>query len=117
MSAESTLQTLLTPILGRVIYFNVAPLGAPTPRIVAQQAGGEEDQFLDGSLASKERPRMQIACWATTYLVAKTLSKQVAQAVSTSALQGQPLGAAVAVYEEATSLHGFRQDFLIAADR
>lgn len=118
MSAETLLVAALDPLVTGPIYFNVAPLGAPTPRLVVQQVGGVEDQFMDGTLASKERPRIQVAAWATTYNEAKNLSQQAAVALCAAAgLQAVPQGAAVGDYEEATKLHGFRQDFLFAADR
>lgn len=118
MSAETLLVAALDPLVTGTIHFNVAPAGAPTPRLVVQQVGGQEDQFLDGALASKERPRIQVTAWATTYNVAKNLSQAAAVALCASAgLQASPQGAAVADYEDDTKLHGFRQDFLIAADR
>lgn len=118
MSAESLLSAALDPLVAQKAWFNVAPSGAVLPRLVLQQVGGLDDQFLDGSLASKERPRIQVAAWADTYNVAKNLSQQAAVALCAAAgLQASPLGAAVADYEETTKLHGFRQDFLIAADR
>lgn len=118
MSAENLLVAALDPLVAGPVHFNVAPLGATTPRLVVQQVGGVEDQFMDGTLASKERPRIQVAAWATTYNVAKNLSQAAAVALCSAAgLQASPQGAAVADYEEETKLHGFRQDFLIAADR
>lgn len=118
MSAETLLVAALSSLVPGPVHFSVAPAGAVTPRLVLQQVGGVEDQFLDGSLASKERPRIQVAAWATTYNVAKNLSQQAAVALCAAAgLQASPLGAAVADYEEGTKLHGFRQDFLIAAER
>lgn len=118
MSAETLLVSALTPLVTGPVHFNVAPDSAPLPRLVLQQVGGADDQFLDGSLTSKERPRFQVAAWATTYNVAKNLSQSAAVALCAAAgLQASPQGAAVADYEETTKLHGFRQDFLIAADR
>lgn len=118
MSAETLLVAALTPLVTGPVHFSVAPVGAVLPRLVLQQVGGVDDQFLDGSLSSKERPRIQVAAWADTYNVAKNLSQQAAVALCAAAgLQAAPLGAAVADYEPDTKLHGFRQDFLIAADR
>lgn len=119
MSVETLLVAALSSLVASgKVYFSVAPDGAALPRLVLQQVGGVEDQFLDGTLASKERPRIQVAAWADTYNVAKNLSQQAAVALCTAAgLQASPLGAAVADYEPDTKLHGFRQDFLVAADR
>lgn len=117
MSVETLLVAALDPLVSGPVHFNVAS-DAVLPRLVLQQVGGFDDQFLDGELASKERPRIQVAAWATTYNVAKNLSQQAAVALCAAAgLQAVPQGAAVADYEPDTKLHGFRQDFLIAADR
>lgn len=118
MSAETLLVAALTPLVTGPVHFNVAQSGSVLPRLVVQQVGGIEDQFLDGELSSKERPRIQVAAWATTYNVAKNLSQAAAVALCSAAgLQASPQGAAVADYEDDTKLHGFRQDFLIAVDR
>lgn len=118
MSAETQLVAALMPLVTGPVHFSVAPNGAALPRLVLQQVGGIEEQFLDGALVSKERPRIQVAAWAATYNEAKNLSQAAAVALCSAAgLQASPQGAAVAAYEEDTKLHGFRQDFLIAADR
>ena len=118
MSAETLLVAALSPLVTGPVHFNVAPSGAALPRLVVQQVGGIEDQYIDGTLASKERPRIQVAAWATTYNAAKNLSQAAAAALCAAAgLQASPQGAAVADYEDDTKLHGFRQDFLIASDR
>ena len=118
MSAETQLVAALMPLVTGPIHFNVAPTGSVLPRLVVQQIGGMEDQFLNGELGSKERPRIQVAAWAATYNEAKNLSQQAAVALCASAgLQTSAHGAAVADYEPDTKLHGFRQDFVIAADR
>lgn len=118
MSLETLLVAALDPLVTGPIHFNVAPNGAALPRLVLQQVGGMEDQFLNGELGSKERPRIQVATWAATYNEAKNLAQQAAVALcAASGLQATVQGAAVADYEQETKLHGFRQDFVIAADR
>ena len=118
MSLETLLVAALDPLVTGPIHFNVAPNGAALPRLVVQQVGGMEDQFLDGALGDKERPRIQVAAWATTYNEAKNLSQQAAVALCAAAgLQASPQGAAVADYELDTKLHGFRQDFIVIAVR
>lgn len=118
MSAETLLSAALDPLVSQKAWYNVAPSGAALPRLVLQQVGGKELQFLEGTLADIEQPRIQVAAWATTYNVAKNLSQAAAVALCAAVgLQAEPLGAAVADYEEDTKLHGFRQDFLISAAR
>lgn len=118
MSVESLMVSALAPLVTGPVHFSVAPAGAAAPRLVLQQVGGDELQFMEGELADMEQPRIQVAAWATTYNVAKILSRQAAAALCAAAgLQVEPLGAAVADYEEDTKLHGFRQDFSVAGKR
>lgn len=118
MSAETLLVAALAPLVTGPVHFSVAPSGAALPRLVLQQVGGKELQYTEGGLADIEQPRIQVAAWATTYNAAKNLSQQAAVALCAAAgLQAEPQGAAIADYEEDTKLHGFRQDFLIAAAR
>ncbi len=118
MSVETLMVAALSPLVTGPVHFNVAPAGAVAPRLVLQQVGGYELQFMEGELADMEQPRIQVASWATTYNVAKNLSQAAAVALCSAAgLQVEPLGAAVADYEEDTKLHGFRQDFLVAGKR
>lgn len=118
MSAESLLVAALAPLVTGPVHFNVAPTGSVLPRLVVQQVGGQELQYMEGELADIEQPRMQFASWATSYGAAKALAKSVAAALcSAEGLQCSPLGAAVADYEEDTEMHGFRQDFVVVAKR
>lgn len=120
MSAEASLHALLTGLVSGRVYPDVAPSGAPLPRIVYQQVGGESLTFLEGSLPDKENGRMQIACWASTRLAAINLAKQVEAAiVASTAFQAKPIGARVAVVETDIEpyLYGCRQDFSIWSTR
>lgn len=114
MSAESSIYTLLSSLVGGRVYPDVAPDGAVLPMIVYQQVGGTGLSFIDGTLPSRENGRMQVSCWATTRPAAVSLSKQVEVIIcGATALQSIPLGARVSAFEQETGFYGCRQDFSV----
>jgi hypothetical protein len=118
MSAEATLFTLLTGLVGGRVYPDVAPSGAALPRIVYQQVGGQAINYIEGTLPDKEHGRMQITCWAATRGAAITLAKQAEAAIrAATAFQAEPIGARIAGYEQDTNLYSCMQDFSIWSTR
>jgi len=116
MSAEATLVTLLTGLVGGRIYPDVAKLGAALPRIVYQQVGGENITYLEGTLPDKENGRMQISCWAGKRSDAITLAKQVeALILAEPTFQAEALGARASTVETDVDpyVYGCRQDYSI----
>jgi len=95
-------------------YPDVAPEGAPLPRIVYQQVGGEVVNYMENTVPDADAARIQVACWASTRAAASTLSKQVENALRQAAgAQARPIGARVNVHEPDTGLFGSRQDFRV----
>lgn len=118
MSAETILPAALGGLVADAVYPDVAPEGAPLPRIVYQQVGGQGTVYTEGALPTSENGRYQLACWALTRLQAVELAKQVEQIlVAHPVLQAVPVGARIAVHEPDTGLRGCRQDFSIWSPR
>jgi len=118
MSAEAIVFTVLTSLVSGRVYPDVAPEGSALPRIVYQQVGGSAFAYTEGALPDKENGRMQIACWATTRLAARDLSKLVADAiVGAAGFQAEPIGARISGYEPDTGLYSSQQDFSIWSTR
>lgn len=118
MSAETILPDALDALVSGRVYPDVAPEGAPLPRIVYQQVGGQAAVYAEGALPTTENGRYQVACWAETRLQAVALAQQVEQIlVAHPVLQALPIGARIAVHEPDTDLRGCRQDFSIWSPR
>lgn len=114
MIAETLATTVLEPLAPGAVFPDVAPEGAPLPRIVYQQVGGQEVAYLEDTPPDTENARMQIACWAATRVEAATLAQQVRDALTQAAgLQARPIGARNSVFETDTRLYGTRQDFSV----
>jgi len=62
------------------IYPDAAPAGAAKPYIVYQRITTERDRTMDGP-NGLAMPRMQVTCWAATYIGAKVLADAVADAI------------------------------------
>lgn len=117
MTPEAHVFTALQALVGGRCYPDVAPNGAPLPRIVCQQVGGRSINYTEGTLSDRENARMQIACWAETREAATALARQAEAALMAADLQCEPLGARVSVHEPDTGLRCARQDFSIWVPR
>ncbi len=114
MIAEILTTTVLEPLAPGAVFPDVAPEGAPLPRIVYQQVGGQEVTYQEDTPPDTENARMQIACWAATRIEAATLAQQVRDALTQAVgLQARPIGARNSVHEPDTGLYGARQDFSV----
>lgn len=118
MTLEVIMTAALRPLVAGAVYPDVAPEGAPLPRLVYQQVGGRSISYVGAELPDLENARMQVAAWARTRAEAKTLIKAAETALmQAQAVQAEPLGASVSVHEDDTQLYGSYQDFSIWADR
>lgn len=111
-------ETLICPVLELLapgaVFPDVAPEGAPLPRIVYQQVGGKEATYEEDTPPTAENARMQIACWAATRIEAATLAQRVRDTlIQAPGLQARPIGARNSVHEPDTGLYGARQDFSV----
>lgn len=117
MTPEAHVFNALQALVSGRCYPDVAPSGAPLPRIVHQQVGGRSVNYTEGTLPDRENARMQIACWAETREAATALARQAEAALLAANLQCEPLGARVSVHEPDTGLRCARQDFSIWVPR
>lgn len=87
---EDLLTTLLAPVAGGRRHWVRAPQKTPPPYIVLNRIGGRRDYHMQGA-SGLVASRVQIDCYATTYLDAKTLARAVAAILSgyrAGAIQG-----------------------------
>ena len=118
MSLESSLTTLLAPLVSARAFPDVAPFDTPRPYIIWQQIGGAVITFIDPTVPSKQNAQMQITAWADTRAAAKALSLQIEAAlIQATAMQAHPVSASAAEHDEDLKRYGARQDFSIWADR
>lgn len=117
MTPEAHVFNALQALVSGRCYPDVAPSGAPLPRIVCQQVGGRSVNYTEGTLPDRENARMQVACWAETREAATALARQVEAALLAANLQCEPLGARVSGHEPETGLRCARQDFSIWIER
>jgi hypothetical protein len=114
MTVEADIFNALKGLVTNRVYPDVAPSGAAKPYITYQQVGGVPVNFLESAVVGKRNGRFQFNVWADTRLAAATLSRQVEDALVTSAaLHGFVLSAPVADYQEDLLLYGTRQDISI----
>lgn len=118
MTVESTIVTLLGPLVSGRIYPDVAPPDAVRPYLTYQQVGGKSVQFLDASLPSRKNGRFQINVWSETRKQTALLALQAEAAlVAATSLQPTVLGEPMATFEPDTKLYGSLQLFSLWSDR
>lgn len=115
MSIESLAFNALKALVSNKVYPDVNDAGTAAPYIVYARAGGQAANFLENALPDKENARLQVTCWHTTRLGAKTLSDQALAALV--ALGWRPIGGPVGLYDQQTKLRGHSQDFSAWAAR
>lgn len=116
MSIESSLFTLLGPLVDGRCYPDVTPDNPVFPLVIYQGAGGQALEWLDRTLPDTENYRIQIECWAKTRIEASTLASQVRQKIIEEGHDfdsAESLGQAVTDYQKDLKLYGSRQDFSI----
>lgn len=117
MTIEVEIANLLKAACPRV-FPDVAPLDTARPYVTFQQVGGVAVGFVDPLLPSKKNGRFQINCWADTRIDAAALALQIENAfLGSAAMQANPVGGPVAVYEPDRQLYGTHQDFSVWSDR
>lgn len=116
---EANLVTCLKGLFaGNAFFPDVAPEGTPPTYGTYQQVGGDSISFMERAVPSKANARMQINVWALDRLTASALALSVeASLVACTAFQAQPVGAAVATFDEATGYRGTLQYFSVWFDR
>lgn len=111
MSLESSLKSLLNPLVGSRVYPDVAPDTATFPLITYQQVGGEAGWYLEKEIPSHKHARVQVNVWSNSRAEANTLARQLEAAICHSAFVAEPYGALTALYEPEIKKFGTRQDF------
>ena len=111
MSLESTLYSLLGPLVGGRCYPDVSPDGAAFPLIVYQQVGGQAIDYVEGKVADKDNARVQVQVWSKTRVDASQFARAARVALVEGDAKAATLGAAVSLHDDAVNLYGARQDF------
>lgn len=124
MDIEEELTTLINPLVDSRLWWNSTPDGMTVaerkaPFVIAQRTGGQEGQYVDGSLQSLAYARIQFWVWSADYLdtaravrmlrLAFTLISQDSsgfELLRSCELNGAP----VDDYSEALKSHGKRLD-------
>jgi hypothetical protein len=110
VSLETDLVAAIELICPRV-YPDIAPDNAALPYITWQHVGGGVINPLDNSAPNKRNHRIQINVWSKTRLEANEILNDIEDAIRAAPLNGRPVGALFARYEEMTRLRGAQQDF------
>ena len=112
MSLEPSLKAALDSLVDGRVYPDTTPDNVVFPCIVYQQVGGEDIEFLEGTLPDQENARVQVIPWAKSRLEASTLARQIRVRLSDQ-LAATRLGAPVSLYEEPLKLYGARAFYSI----
>lgn len=110
---EIGLKALLNPLVDGRVFPDVAPEDPQYPLITYQQVGGMSIWYLEKEMPSHLDARIQINVWSQGRIEASTIALQIERAICESDFIASPLGAAIALYEDAVKLYGTRQDFRI----
>lgn len=111
MSLESTLKTLLGPLVGGRLYADITPDGAAFPLIVYQQVGGRAMEYADQTIPDKEHARVQVMVWAKSRLEASQIARTARAAIIGNNWPAQTYAAPVSLYQEELKLYGSRTDY------
>lgn len=95
------------------IFPAVIPQGQAVPAITFQAISGTPQTDLSGDDGQLINYRMQINCWAESYLAAKALAEAVRVRLKTAAItfKAVPLVSAQDVFEETPKRFGVYMDF------
>lgn len=113
---ETDLQALLVALCPRT-FQSVAPEPQSDAYLVWQAIGGKTLRYMDASAMDKRNGLVQVSAWAFRASDARTLIRQVEDALCASALVCEPQGEAAATFDEETKLHGAIQRYSITAPR
>lgn len=107
-----------------VTRIEAAPANQPLvpPMITYQRIASTTSRTMEG-LAGPHRPRIQIDCWATSYVTAKQMAEAVRQSLegwrqaagANEAIRGTFLDGDRDLYEPDTKLHRVSSDFFVWA--
>lgn len=118
MTFEADLKTHLghssiTALVSDRVYPLLVPQGAAMPAITWQHIGGVPMNDLSGGDGDMLNYRVQINCWADTYLAAQALAEAVRARLQTAAssFKAVPLLVPQDVYEESPKRFGVYMDF------
>ncbi len=114
MSLIESITTLLTPVVGNKLFWDVTPDNGPGTTagfIVAQEMGGKAGWYVEKKLPDHKHARLQLQIFHPRKLDADTLTKLVEKTICESDLVAEPYGAAVATYDETLKIYGYRQHF------
>lgn len=112
---KSHLQTdaAIVAMVGDRIHPAVLPAGSALPALTYQHIGGAVMTDLSGGDGSLRNPRVQINCWAATYVQAHALSEAVRARLKTAAgtFKAVPVLGPQDAYEQNTKRHGVYYDY------
>jgi len=111
MSLETSLRSLLSPLVANRVYPDVTPDEPKYPLIVYQQVGGDVVEFVEGKVADKDHARMRVHVWAETRLQASEIARKVRIAIVEGTLNGTTYGAPVSLHEDMLNIYGNRTDY------
>ncbi len=111
MTIETSLKSVVGPLLTGGLWPDVAPYTTTTPYATYTQVGGDAINYLNGAVPGRRYARIQINVWAKTREQANTVMGTIEDAVRASPLNATVLGALIARYNEIDGNRGAQQDF------
>jgi len=119
MSFEAALKTHLqsdatiAALVGDRIHPALLPAGSALPALTYQHIGGAVMTDLSGGDGDLRNPRVQINCWAESYVQAHALSEAVRARLQTAAstFKAVPVLGPQDAYEQNTKRHGVYYDY------
>ena len=113
MTLDTSIYSLLGPLVGGECYPNKTGPNPAYPLIIYQGVGGVAIDFLDQSAAPDDNARVQVIIWSRTKLEASALAKQVRDVLLGSSMRVKTMAAAISMSNHLLDLYGSRQDFSI----
>lgn len=107
----------LTALVGVKIYPLIAPQGAQAPFVVYQKVS-RIPAYSHSGYSTYQKVRLQISCFAETYLEAKNIAAQVVDAMETwpdanAKVMSVFLDDETDIYDERTMLYHVPVDFIV----
>jgi hypothetical protein len=110
---EADIVSALDALVSGRVFPDVADFETPRPYIVYQQVGGKAINFLEAAASQLKNARIQVAVWSDTREQSMTLIRQVEGIMRAAPINAFVEGAAIAHYDNSTSLRGAMQDFSV----
>ncbi len=113
-SVEEKLIAAVSPLVGGRVFPDFAPYSTTRPFATWQQIGGDVPVFVECSIGSQRKVRMQVNVWSDTRKEAISLIRQIESALVTQ--HADPEGGAISLVDEDAGIRGAMQDFSIWGD-